>query len=97
MKKILLFFVCLITATLLTTSCADNKTFTDNHGKQFTAEPYGWANYESRKYDTVMYEPCVGNIVWSVIFSETVIVPVWLTGWQIMEPVGLKGPRSGPK
>jgi hypothetical protein len=79
------------------TSCADSKTFVDNKGTEFTAQPYGWANYESLKYDTVVYEPCIGNIVCSAIFSETVVVPVWLTGWQIMEPVALKGPRQGPQ
>lgn len=73
-------------------SCADSKTFKDKNGKEFTAEPYGWANSDARKLDTVVYEANIGNVIWSVILVETVAVPVWLTGWQIMEPVRLKQP-----
>lgn len=89
MKKIKILFLCLILASLFT-SCAEPKTFKDKSGNQFTAEPFGWANENSQMKDTVVYEVNAGNIIFSIIFSETVIVPVILTGWQLYEPVRLK-------
>ena len=91
MKK--LIYV-LIIGIIFLTSCADSKTFIDNKGKEFTAEPYGWANYQDLKYDTVIYKVNTGNVVWSIIGFETIIVPVWLTGWEIMEPVRLKNEKN---
>jgi len=89
MKKIMLLGI-LICVVIMFFSCADSKTFTDKKGKEFVAEPYGPANETAKKNDTVIYEISVGNVVCSVLFSETVIVPVWLVGWQIYEPVRLK-------
>lgn len=74
---------------LLLTSCADSKVFVID-GKHVKVEPYGWADYQELKNDSIVYQANVGNIVWSVILSETVVVPVWLTGWQIYEPVRKK-------
>lgn len=88
MKKTTLLFILLI--GILFTSCADSKTFTDNKGQTFTAEPYGWANQSEQKYDTVIYDVCVGNVVWDVLLFETVVVPIWLTGWELYEPIRLK-------
>jgi hypothetical protein len=34
------------------------------------------------------YEVIFGNVVWSVLLSSTIFVPVYLVGWSIMEPVG---------
>jgi PBP1b-binding outer membrane lipoprotein LpoB len=91
MKKITLFFVLMIA---LLSSCADSKTFTDKNGKQFTAEPYGWANVNANKMDTVVYDINVGNVIWDIILIETVVVPVWLTGWEFYEPVRLKNAQG---
>lgn len=81
MKYILALVLCLSLA-----SCADEKTLSD--GK--TYQPYGWADYQEVKSSKVVYKPVVGNIIWSVITVQTVAVPVWLTGWQLYEPVRLK-------
>lgn len=84
MKKLLLIVCIFILA-----SCADDKTFEDEKGKMFTVEPYGWANTEE-KIEGVKYKTSVGNVVLSVIFSETVIVPILLTGWELFEPIDYK-------
>lgn len=60
-----------------------------------TAEPYGWANADEEKFDNVKYELSTGNIILSVIFSETIIAPLYLTGFEIKEPVRLKDPTKG--
>ena len=56
----------------------------------FTAEPYGWADSKKLYNPNVTYEVSVGNVVWSVILSETIIMPIWLTGWRIKVPVKYK-------
>ena len=56
----------------------------------YTVEPYGWADSDELKDKNVVYKVCVGNIVWDVIGFESVIIPVWLTGWQLYEPIKLK-------
>lgn len=71
-------------------------------GNQFTrdtfeiviAEPYGWGNSESRKLDEVQYEVCVGNVIWGIILCETIIMPVYFSGWSLYEPVRLKKNRK---
>lgn len=86
MKK--LIYILLI--GFLLSSCAVSKIFVDERGEKFYAEPWGWANMKQRKIDGVSYRICRGNIIWSVIASETVIIPVVLTGWQMFEPVEYK-------
>lgn len=74
-------------SVIILSACADSKTFTKKDGTKFTAEPYGWANYQSKKIDGVVYECCFDNVVWGVLGIETVILPVWLSGWELYEPV----------
>lgn len=81
MKK----FIVLFMMVLAMMSCADSKTFERADGTKFVAEPYGWANYQSNKIEGVTYEACFENIVWDIVAIETVIVPVWLTGWCGMD------------
>jgi hypothetical protein len=77
----------LLLLCLMTLSCADSKEFTID-GKQVTVEPYGWL--EDTKNDSVNYRLSTGNIVLSVIFSETVVVPIYLTGTGLYEPTTKK-------
>lgn len=61
MKKL---FGLLLIAIIALSSCADSKTFERADGTKFVAEPYGWANYQTKKIEGVTYEACIGNIVW---------------------------------
>ena len=84
MKKLPL---CLLSASLLlssflVTGCHDSKVI---GGTLY--EPVGVAD-ESKKSPDVQYDIVWGNVVWSVIFSETLVVPVVLIGWYLWEPVG---------
>jgi len=92
--KILTLF--LFSMTLLM-SCAESKEFKNNKGESFTVEPFGWANEKSLKNDSIIYQINAGNIVLSVIFSETVFVPVVLTGWYFYEPVRIKEISETPQ
>lgn len=65
---VLIIALCVIFMIIAFSSCADSKSFVDNKGQTFTAEPYGWADEDELKIDTVRYKPCVGNIVWGYTF-----------------------------
>jgi len=52
--------------------------------------PFGLFNKDEMKNPQVQYRISTGNVVWSVIFCETIIVPVYLVGWYLYEPVGPK-------
>lgn len=90
MKKL---FGLLLIAIIALSSCADSKTFERADGTKFVAEPYGWANYQTKKIEGVTYEACIGNIVLDVIAIETVVIPVLLTGWELYEPVSFVEPN----
>jgi len=79
----------LVIGLVIFTSCADSKKLMIN-GKETIVEPYGWANKDVKKVEGVKYQVCFGNVVWIVIGAETVIVPVWLTGWELLEPVSVE-------
>lgn len=79
--KNILFLLIIITLS----SCADSKVI--NHRLY---EPYGWVDYQAVKSEDIIYKANVGNIVWSILLSETIIVPIWLTGWQLYEPIEAK-------
>lgn len=83
MKKLII----LIMSTLMICSCAESKKFRKQDGSVFTAEPYGWANYQTNKIEGVKYEINAPNMVLSLIFVETIIAPVLITGYNLFEPV----------
>ena len=59
--------------------------------KEVLVEPFGFFD-QNKKIDGIEYEVSTGNIVWSIIFSETVVVPVVLLGWYLWEPVDIERP-----
>ena len=70
-------------------SCADSKTM-EIGGKAVVVEPYGWMNEAEMKNDSVVYRVNTGNVVWSVVSFETVVIPIILTGNYLYEPVRKK-------
>lgn len=86
MKKLRL--VSLLLVVLLLSSCADSRTFIIDN-EIIEVEPYGWWDL-SEKNDSIKYEVNTGNIILSVLFSETIIIPLILTGGQLYEPISKK-------
>ena len=83
MKKLII----LIMSALVICSCAESKRFRKQDGTVFTAEPCGWANYQTKAIKGVKYEINIHNVVLSTIFAETIITPVLITGYELFEPV----------
>ena len=82
MKKFCLLLIILV--LFLFTSCAENKTF-EIKGQKTEIKPYGLLNPE-QKNDSIIYQISPGNLLCSVVFSETIVVPIYLFGWQFYEP-----------
>lgn len=92
MKKLMMILAVAI-ASIAMTGCAEKKTFKRSDGTEFTAKPYGWMD-KDKEIEGVDYELCTGNIVLSVVFGETVVAPVLLTGLELWEPVSYTEPKS---
>ena len=65
----------------LVSGCADSRVICNKE-----VRTYGIFN-EDKKVANVHYETSIGNVVWSVILIETVVVPVWLVGFSLYQPV----------
>jgi len=69
-------------------SCAKSKVIKINEIEK-EIEPYGWMTTDL-KDDKIKYKISTGNIIWSIILFETIIFPVFITGLDLYEPIGLK-------
>lgn len=72
----------LISLLLLLSSCGDPLI----HGSK-VYDCYGWIDEDQVKEKGVAYKSVTGNVVWSVIASETIFVPVWLLGYNLYCPI----------
>lgn len=79
MRKLLI----ILAFALLLGACADDKTIDG-----VTYEPYGLINQDTKKNDSIHYEIPTDVIITSVLFCETLIVPVYNVGFAFWEPVG---------
>lgn len=70
-------------ALLCASACAEGKTI---NGKYY--EPYGLIDKDEVRSPAVQYRTVTGNVVWSILLGESLLVPVWLCGFQLYEPVG---------
>ena len=61
-------------------------------------ETYGLLNVDDAKKPCISYSRVTGNIVWSVLLSETVVAPIYFVGFSLYEPVtaipGCKPPAA---
>ena len=87
MNKIKLIILALLALILM--SCADDKTIDDKtiDGKPY--EAYGFMNQED-KSDSIQYKASLGSLVVGVVFFETIVVPIYVFGYDFYEPVAKK-------
>ncbi len=88
MKKITNYITVLLVATIMfvTTGCGQPKVI---NGVKY--ETYGLLNESTSKNENIEYKLSVGNVVWSILLCETVVMPVYFIGFSIYNPVGVKG------
>jgi hypothetical protein len=87
MKK---FMLALMAATLSLSACTQPLVT-----PQKTYPAYGLFNADSNYSEKVCYEASTGSVVLGVILIETVIAPVYFFGFDLYQPVRLKGENGG--
>lgn len=65
--------------------CADTKVI---DGVKY--DTFGLLNREEKENPNIRYELVWGNIFLGIVFSETLIAPVYFFGFSIWEPKGRK-------
>ena len=83
MKKVVA--VAVILSMLLIVGCGD-KMIIDGR----TYDTYGVFTMEDGKNPDIQYRLIIGNVVWSILLFQTIVMPVYFIGWSLYEPVGLK-------
>ena len=79
----------ILIATLLAASmlsaCGNDKTIDGKH-----YETFGFANEESMRDPKILYEVSAGSVIWAIVLCETIIVPVYVIGWDLWQPVKVR-------
>jgi len=70
---------------MLLAGCGNTKTIGG-----VTYDVFGLANQADKQNPAIEYRVSIGSIVVAIIFFETIIVPVYVVLFDIMEPVGPK-------
>ncbi len=94
MKRIATMALVLALAATLP-GCAKARTIEFRGGAR-RVEPYGLYVElfdKARKDPEAEYKLNIPNVALSVIFSETIVVPIILCGWYLWEPAGPKDQR----
>lgn len=81
MKKIFAAFMALILAVMLS-GCANDVSV---NGKTYPA--FGIVNDDAQRDPNVKYQISFGSVVVAVLFLETIVVPIYVIGWDLWEPV----------
>jgi major membrane immunogen (membrane-anchored lipoprotein) len=90
MKRALLALV--LASTALLSACgADDKVI---DGVKYGT--YGVVNEGEMRNPNIHYELSGWSILWAIIFSETIVAPVYFIGWDLYEPVSKKDPKWVP-
>lgn len=82
-------FLLLICFTFLFVGCAEDKALSMN-GKTVYAEAYGVFNEQAKKREDVVYQISPGSVLLSIVGFETIIIPFYIVGYDLYEPVRLK-------
>jgi len=80
-KKIIICLI-IIFYCFAVSGCADNKMI---NGHDY--DTYGLLNKDDYKDDNIKYRLSYGNLIWSFIFVETIIAPVYFIGFSLYEPI----------
>ena len=78
-------FALVLLVGLLFVSCAEDKTIDG-----VTYRPYGLLNEDTQKNPNINYEVSGWAVFSGIVFSETIIVPIYTFGYNLFEPVGIK-------
>ena len=89
MKRSLL--IAALASTLLLSACGNDKTIDGKH-----YDTFGIANETRLRDPGILYEVSPASVIWSIILCETIVVPVYVIGWDLWQPVQAL-PKAAPK
>lgn len=72
-------------SALMLVGCSNPKVI-DGH----TYKPYGLLNAQAEHDPAISYKMNVGDLILGALLVETIIVPIYVFGFNIQEPVGPK-------
>ena len=75
----------IVVTMLLLAGCADEMVICGQ-----SVKPYGLLDDDDEVLDHVDYDTVVGNVIWSALTIQTIVLPVYFIGFAIREPSGLK-------
>lgn len=90
MKKLMIIGIVLV---FLVSACGDSKELCfdkDDPESCQEFETYGFIDRDDLKDDRIRYKLVKGNIVWSILLSESIVGPILLLGFDAYEPVSIK-------
>jgi len=70
-------------------ACSESGMY-DINDKTVLVKPYGIMSTEDKK-DGIIYEVSPPNILVAIIFAPTVVVPLYIVGWDLYEPQRCEG------
>ena len=82
MKKLI---VLLLVVALLSIGCGDVKTIDG-----VTYDTYGVFTMNTDANPDIRYRLIIGNVVWSVLLCQTIVMPIYFVGFSLWEPIGRK-------
>lgn len=84
-----------LASAMLLTACGNPRNLpTGPKGEMREYPTYGFFNQNTAKSDKVCYELSIGNVVWSIILIETIVMPIYFIGFSLFNPVSMKGPEG---
>ena len=75
---LILCFMCMVGLS----GCNNTKTIAGH-----TYDTYGVMNQDENKNPNIKYEVSIGSVIVGVIFSESIIIPLYIIGWDLFQPV----------
>ncbi len=83
-----------IALSFLLGACGSPKTMGEGPKKNYY-ETWGLFNESTYRSKDVCYAISVGNVVWSIILIETLVMPIYFIGFSLYNPVRMKtGPND---
>jgi len=91
MKRLI---ICFVAIAMLLTGCGSSLQIPATATSSSKIYPtYGLFNEDQYKSEKVCYETSVASVIVGIILIETIVVPIYILGWDFKEPVRMK---NGP-
>jgi hypothetical protein len=58
-------------------------------------EGYGIADEEAFKNPNVVYAISAESVIWGILLCQTIVIPIYIVGWDLWKPVRLKTSQPG--